>query len=267
MKSIIQKYNKGVFLNIVSRDRKNWKKQMDFINSLPDVNHVEIWIEEELNRSEIKYLKSLLSNYNVLIHGPFVHLSLISPHKKIREITIKQYLQTLKTAEVLGAKLVTLHVGTKIKFLQQKQAIEILIPNLRKLKRDYKGKVAFTIENLPPRSGGVRDHYPGSLKDLMYLKKLFPWINFTVDIGHAFQSGEDQNKISKFIERFKNSILDIHLHDATFKKDAHLALGKGDLNIDKFFKLLRKINYNSYISLETVTKEDTYKSWRKIYKY
>ena len=266
MKYKSQSYSKGVFLNVVSRDRKNWKEQAGFINSLPNVDHVEIWIEENLNRSEIKFLKSLLKNYSIIIHGPFVHLSLISPHQEIREITIKRYLQILKVAEALKAKLVTLHAGTKLKFLPQKQTIKILIPNLRKIKRNYKGRVAFTIENLPPRSGGVRNHYPGSLKDLMYLKKLLPWINFTVDVGHAFQSGENLDRISKFIKTYKDSILDIHLHDATLNKQAHLALGKGELNINKFFQLLKEINYSKYISLETITKEDTYKSWKKITK-
>lgn len=260
-------YSKGVFLNIVSREKKNWKEQIKFINSLTNVDHVEVWIEENLKLSKIKFLKTLLKNYNIIIHGPFVHLSLISPHQEIREITIKRYLQTLKVAETLGAKLVTFHAGTKIKFLSHKQAIEILTPNLKKLKRYYKGKIPFTIENLPPQSGGVRDHYPSSLKDLSHLKRLLPWINFTVDVGHAFQSGENLNRISKFLKTYKNSILDIHLHDAILKGKAHLALGRGELNIDKFFRLLKKINYNRYISLETITKEDTYKSWRKIYKY
>jgi len=266
MKDKIQLYSKGVFLYTAPKDKKCWKEQINFINSLPNVNHVEVWIEESLNRSEINFLKSLLKNYNVLIHGPFVHLSLISPHQEVREITIKRYLQTLKVAKILGAKLVTLHAGTKIKFLSQKQAIKILIPSLRKLRKNYKGKIPFTIENLPPESGGVRDHYPASLKDLSYLKKLLPWLNFTVDIGHAFQSRENLDKISNFLRKYKNSVLDIHLHDATLNREAHLALGKGELNLDKFFRLLKEINYNNYVSLETVTKEDTYNSWKKIIK-
>ena len=261
-----QLYSKGVFLNVFSKDKKSWKGQVNFINSLPNVDHVEVWIEEDLSHSEIKFLKSLLKNYNIIIHGPFVHLSLISPHQEIREITIKRYLQTLKVAEILGAKLVTFHAGTKVKFLSQKPAIKILILNLRKLKKNYKGKIPFTVENLPPQSGGVRDHYPSSLKNLAYLKKALPWTNFTIDIGHAFQSGENLDKISNFLRKYKNSILDIHLHDATLNRKAHLALGKGELNLDKFFRLLKEINYDKYISLETVTKEDTYNSWRKLIK-
>jgi sugar phosphate isomerase/epimerase len=266
MKDKIQSYSKGVFLNVFSKDKKNWRRQVSFINSLPDVEHVEVWIEEDLSHSEIKFLKSLLRNYGIIIHGPFVHLSLVSPHQEIREITIKRYLQTLKIAEMLGAELVTLHAGNKIKFLSVKQVIKILTPNLRKLKRNYKGKVPFTIENLPLQSGGVRDHYPSSLEDLACLKRLLPWLNFTVDIGHAFQSGENLDKISSFFKKYRNSILDIHLHDATLNREAHLALGKGELNLDKFLRLLKKVNYNKYLSLETITKEDTYNSWKKMSK-
>jgi len=261
-----RKYSKGVFLNIVSKDKNDWKRQIDFINYLPNVNHVEVWIEENLKLSEIKFLKSLLKNYEILIHGPFVHLSLISPHQEIREITIKRYLQTLKVAEILKAKLVTFHAGTKIKFASKKIVVKQLVQNLRKLKKHYKGKVVYTIENLPPQSGGVRDHYPGSLKELSQLKRLLPWLNFTLDVGHAFQSGENLDKISKFIKKYKDSILDIHLHDATLKGDAHLALGKGDLDFNKFFQILNKIGYTGHISLETISNEDTKKSWEKIYK-
>ncbi len=260
------KYSKGVFLNIVSKDKNNWKRQIDFINSLLNVNHVEVWIEENLTVSELKFLKSLLKNYEILIHGPFVHLSLISPHREIREITIKLYLRTLKIAEVLGAKLVTFHCGTKTKFTSKETSAKLLVQNFKKVRKYYKRKLTFTIENLPMEKRGVQIHYPSSLKDLAYLKNLLPRLNFTLDVGHAFQGGEGLNEISKFLKKYKNSILDIHLHDATLKGKAHLALGKGDLNFNKFFQILNKVGYTGYISLETISNEDTKKSWGKISK-
>jgi len=259
------KYSKGVFLNIISKDKNGWKKQADFINSLPNVNHVEIWIEENLKPAEIKFLKSLLKGYKILIHCPFVHLSLISPHPEIREITLKLYLGTLKIAEALKAELVTFHAGSKMEFIPGKTAATPLIQNLKKIKNHSRGRINFTIENLPPKTGPY-NHFPESLKDLAYLKKLLPWLNFTLDIGHAFQSGENLDEISRFLKKHKNSILDIHLHDATLKGRAHLALGEGDLDINAFFKLLNEIGYSGYVSLETLTRNDTRKSWKKIYK-
>lgn len=260
-----KKYSKGVFLYLAAKDKKSWKKQTDFINSLPNVNHVEIWIEESLKPAEIKFLKSLLRKYKILIHCPFIHLSLLSPHPEIREITIKLYLQTLKMVEKLEAKSATIHAGTKIEFVPKKAAAKLLIQNLKTIKNRYKGRINFSIENLPP-SSGVHNHFPDSLKDLSYLKKLLPWLNFTLDIGHAFQGGENLNEVFKFLKKYKDSVSDIHLHDATLKGEAHLALGEGDLDVDAFFRLLNKIGYAGYVSLETLTEKDTKESWRKIYK-
>jgi len=240
---------------------------MDFINSLPQVDHVEIWLEQSLNFSELKFLKFLLSSYKTIIHAPFIHLSLVSPHPEVIKTTIKSYLQIMQIAKILGAKLVTFHTGTQLKFTPEKIAIKLLAKNLNNFKNSYKGKIRFTIENMPSDAvGGVQSHYPKSLKNLAQLKKLLPWLKFTLDIGHAFQSGENQKEISKFIKKYKKSILDIHLHDAKLKGKAHMSLGEGDLDVDLLFQLLEKIEYTGYVSLETITKENTKKSWRKICK-
>lgn len=87
-----------------------------------------------------------------------------------------------------------------------------------------------------------------------------------MDVGHAFESGKNLDAISRFLKKYKDSILDIHLHDAILKGNAHLALGKGDLGFNKFFQILNKVGYKGYISLETISREDTKKSWEKIYK-
>jgi len=267
MKPLKHNYSKGVFLDIVSKNKNEWKRQVNFINSLEGVNHVEIWIEEDLTVSELKFLKSLLKKYKILVHGPFIHVSLVSPHKSIREITIKLYLRTLKIAQILGAELVTFHCGTKTKFFPKEEAITLLTQNLKRIHEHYDGKISFTIENLPPESvGGVQIHYPSSLNDLIYLKKLLPWLKFTVDLGHAFQGKENLYEISKFLKRYRNSILDIHLHDATLGGRAHLSLGEGELKVNIFFQLLKEIRYTGYISLETITRKDTQESWGKIRK-
>jgi|GEM_PF-6427047 len=259
-----KKYSKGVFLYLPSY-RKNLREQINFINSLPNVNHVEVWIEENLNLSELKTLKSSLRKYEIIIHAPWIHLSLISPHPEIREITVKLYLQTLKIADALTAKLVTFHCGGRTIYTPKDAAAKIFIQNFKKIKNHYKGKTAFTIENVPAIQRGPQISYP-DFPDLMYLKKKLPWLNFTLDVGHAFEGGKNLNVISKFLKKYKNSVLDIHLHDAILKGEAHLALGKGDLDSNKFFQILNKVGYTGYISLETISNEDTKKSWEKIYK-
>jgi len=261
-----KKYSKGVFLYLLhNRKKKNLIEQINFINSLPNINHVEIWIEENLNLSEIKSLKSLLKNYEILIHAPWIDLSLISPHPETREITANLYLRTLKVADVLKAKLVTFHCGGKTIYDSRKATEKMFVQNFRRIKNRYKGKIPFVIENVAVKRRGPQISYP-DLPDLVYLKKKLHWLNFTLDIGHILESGKGLDTISKFLKKYKNSILNIHLHDAILKGEAHLALGKGDLDVGEFFQLLNKIKYTGYISLETISREDTKKSWEKIYK-
>jgi len=256
-------YSRGVFLHSIIKDRKSWKKQADFINSLPDVNHVEVMVEEDLNLADLKFIKSLFKKYEIILHAPFVDLTLISVHQEIREATLKLYLRAFQVAEFLNAKLITFHGGKKLEFMDKKRAVELLAQNLKEIKCHYPENPSFTIENLPP-PGKLFNKFFSSFEDLSYLKKHIPWINFTLDIGHAFVSGEDLDKISKFLKRYKNSILDIHLHDAILEGKDHLALGQGDLDLPKFLKILQEINYKKYLTLETLSLKDTKLSWQKL---
>ena len=261
----VKKYKKGVFLYL-PKYIKNLKKQINFINSLKNVDHVEVWIEGKLSRSELKTLRLYLKKYEIIIHAPWVGLSLISPHQEIREITLKLYLETLKAADILGAKLVTIHCGGSIVYESKEKIMQGLIQGLKKIKSCYKGKSAFAIENVPAIPRGAQISYPGFPEDLIYLKKKIPWLNFTLDIGHVFQGGKDSESIFDFLKKYKNSISDIHLHDATLGGKAHLALGKGNFDYNEFFCILNKIDYSGYVSLETIPNKDIKSSWRKIYK-
>ncbi len=259
-------YSKGVFLYLPRhRKRKSLIEQINFIKSLPNINHIEVWIEENLNQSELKTLKSSLKKYEILIHAPWFHLSLISPHPEVGEITVKLYIQTLKVADILGVKLVTFHCGNKIIYDSRKTTEKMFIQSFSKIKKFYRGKAPFAVENMAIKQLGPQISYPSFL-DLTYLKKKLPWLNFTLDVGHVIEGGEDLEMISKFLKKYKNSVLDIHLHDAILKRESHLALGKGDLDFNKFFQILNKVGYTGYISLETISNEDTKKSWEKIYK-
>lgn len=256
-------YSKGVFLHAIVRDRENWKRQAGFIHSLPNVNHVEVVIEENLSMSELNFIKSLIKKYKIIVHAPFIDMTLISIHPEIRRATLKIYFRAFQVAKHLNANLITFHGGKKLVFMDKKVAVGLLTQNLKKIKYHCPKGPLFTIENLPP-PGGLFDNFFSSFEDLSYLKKHIPWLNFTLDIGHAFRSGEDLDEISKFLKKYKDSILDIHLHDATLKRRDHLALGQGDLNLSKFLKILQEINYKNYLSLETVTRKDTGLSWRKL---
>ena len=145
-------------------------------------------------------------------------------------------------------------------------AMQLLIKTLRKLKTYQRNDLRISIENLPPHEG-MFGNFISKLREFISLKKVFPSVHFTLDIGHAIRAGEDQRGISNFMKKYKDSVLDIHFHDAVFseKKD-HLALGKGDLDFYSFLQLLKDINYSGYLSLEIIGEKETKDSWMEIHK-
>lgn len=266
MKNKTRKYSKGVFLHAIGRDKNDWRKQVKFINSLSGVEHVEVMIEEDLTSSEIRLIKSLLKNYKIIVHAPFIEVNPVSCHSEIREVALKLYIKTIRTAKILNAKVVTIHPGKTHIFQSEKIAMQLLIEIFRKLKVYQKNNFRISVENLPPHEG-MFGNFMSNLGEFISLKKSFPGAYFTLDIGHAIRAGEGQRIISEFIKKYKNSILDIHFHDASFlKKKDHLALGKGDLDFYSFLQLLKDIDYSGHLSLEVIGEKETKDSWMKVHK-
>src|SRR3972149_9550294 len=101
-------YSLGVFFNIFGKDKKDWEKQVNFINSLDGVEHVEVLLEDtSLNNKQIRILKELLQNYRIIIHAPFMDLTLLSPHQEIVKTTISIFKKAIKIGKALNAETMT----------------------------------------------------------------------------------------------------------------------------------------------------------------
>lgn len=256
-----QNYSKGVLFNLLTENIKEWEKTLRFIKSLPNVRHLEILIEYLPEKDkELKMLASLTKNYKIILHAPFLYFSLTSHISEINKLTKKFYLRILEIADFLKAEVVTFHGGSYPFFLSEEWALNSLAKNLRSIKNFYKGKSIFTIENPPSSQTQVRISCPSSLKKMIELKKLIPDIKFTLDVGHAIRNNED---FMQFLKTYKDSIMDIHLHDAIPGREDHLALRKGKLNLLSLLKLLDHLGYNKYLTLETVRSQRDIKiSWQ-----
>lgn len=248
-------YSRGVFLDILKNNSSDWQEQIDFINSLAGVEHVEIFLEYLPNTNELQFLKQKLSSYQKLIHAPFVNLSLISQWQEVRKAYLEIMERVLEISQEIGARVVTCHVGPRPFFIEPTEAQKILLKEFPPL---LKKGVNFAFENMPiPPSAGVRRGYP-FLNDLELLGEKGPRFLFTLDVGHTLQNNEDWEK---FLRRQVGRIVNIHLHDADGNKD-HLKLGAGRLNVDKFLKVLEEIHYSGYLTLEVLGEnKDIAASW------
>lgn len=254
------KFKVGIFLNILTSDREQWLKDINLIKTIPDLDHLEIWLEADLSPKDIDWLKKQLFNYQLIIHAPFTSMSLVSGHKLIDEASVEIIKKTIDQSIALNAKLMTVHTGKYPVYSTPQKASGIFSKNFQEL-ITYAGKnIVLTAENMPIRRG-AENHFP-ILEELNNLSKLVPNINYTLDVGHCIQNGED---FYKFITENKDKIKDIHFHNAIKNGKAHYGLQlPGELDFKKLIDFLNKINYQNYLTLEVLDDEDKIESIKLI---
>lgn len=252
----MRKYSLGVFLNVFTKDQENWKKQASFIQNLGAVEHVEVLLEDiTITNDDIALLQKLLAPYNVIVHAPFMDLTLLSPHAEITNTTLMIFQKALKIAEKLNAKVFTIHLQSYPFFATQESIVSPLSTTLKKL-ATY-SSIPLSIENLSKGSAtGIT--FPSKPEDEDVLASILPkGAGLTIDTGHFLKDAYDVLKITA---AHSSRILNFHLHDGD-KNGAHYALGNGILPLKEFLQLLEKKEYSRFVTVEVVGEKKIYDSW------
>lgn len=254
------KFSLGIFLNILNLDKKQWLRDINFIKTIPGLDHLEIWSEADLSKKDIDWLKDKLSNYKLIFHGPFTAMSLISGHKLINQTSINIYKKFIDQAIALNAKLITVHTGKYPVYSNPQKATEVFSQNFKKLLSYTSKNIVLTTENMP-MDHGAQNGFP-SLKEFNNISQSIPNINYTLDIGHCLQNGEN---FYQFIIENKDKIKNIHLHNGVKNGKAHYGLQlPGNLDIKYLLNLLNKINYQNFLTLEVLDDQDKIESIKLI---
>ncbi len=253
----MSKYSRGAFLHIVEPSPEKWQRAFLRVMDLPQLDHVEVWLEYFPSRSERVLLRDLLRGAQIIVHGPFIHLSLATNIESIGDASLKRCAESIDVASDLGAKVVTFHAGTYAVSESHEAAMERLARRFSKFLS--RGSPLVTLENMPVRDGTTKECL-GRLEDLERLQTVIPEVRFTFDVGHSIQNGDDYES---FLKRNISRIEDIHLHDARPGGRGHLRLGAGMLDLPGFVTILSKLGFDKYVSLETISIEDTEESWAK----
>lgn len=257
-------FKKGLFLHITSRDKDRWAKDIENFSNFQFLDFIEVWIEEtNLSTDKIVWLKQKFSRYEIIIHAPFINLTLVSLHKSINKATIDILKKTIDIGKQLGAKIITMHGGAFPLFLNKYTVRKTFITNFKQLINYAKDKIEITIENISMKKT-TQISYPVLLDELLEIQSLIPNINFTLDVGHCIQNND---KFTDFLVKNKNYIKNIHLHNAIKGGNAHFGFNKnGDLKLQHFLTLLKDINYSNFLSLEVLGKQDVKESWKLLLK-
>lgn len=251
-------YKKGAFVHIVNAMPREWEAEFRRIKNLRSLEHIEIWLEYLPNAKEISILKDIFKSTETIIHGPFVHMSFVSHLPGLTETSLRRCEEAINIACSIGAKVITFHAGTYPIFDEHKVALERLCQVFPKFTKLTNPTVC--LENMPVRPGTTNECL-GKLSDLKLLQTMMPDVRFTLDIGHCLQNGDD---FEMFIGEQHRVIENIHLHDGNRGGKSHLRLGSGTLDLPSFLKTLRRIEFTKYLSLETISHEDTSNSWQTL---
>jgi sugar phosphate isomerase/epimerase len=176
----------------------------------------------------------------------------LSIHQALRFLTatkINEVTRLFEIAQMLNAKVIVLHINS----IRGQIFDETYIESLHALEKKYKKVVSF--ENMEKHA---ESYFHAHRWHPMKFARLVAKTGFhiTYDVQHLAHSG---GNILDFYKENRERIVNIHLSDYRFHpfnsslrpmRYKHMPLGKGELPITDFLKLLKKENYKGLLTLE-----------------
>jgi sugar phosphate isomerase/epimerase len=241
-------YNRiGTYLDFISEHRIN-------LEIFFAASHLDNIKEHDI----LMLLEKLDYKPAITVHAPFMDLSPGAVDTKVREITIKRFLQVFTVAESLRPKIIVFHSGyEKWKYAHN---IDMWLEGSLKTWEQFFDLAArigtkIAIEN-------IFEDDPTSLRLLMENlgSELF---GICFDTGHC--NLFSRVTLEEWLRQLKPYIVELHLHDNNKQFDEHLAIGDGSFDFDTLFATLK--DKNLVYTVEAHSPEDTVTSIKRLTKY
>ena len=180
-----------------------------------------------------------------------MHLPLDSSSQKIMAATDKIKVAGLT---LYGAGVVYMKTPEEVDqaFDYAKQAgmkVIIGVPSYELLERVNQKVQEYDIKLAIHNHGPGDDVYSSPTTAYEKVKGLDPRIGLCMDIGHTQRIGEDPSALA---EKYQDRLFDVHLKDVTTStgEGVPLEVGRGIINIPRFLRTLKKINYSGVVAFE-----------------
>ncbi len=201
--------------------------------------NVEVFVDgedlEKLDEKQVEQARGLLDGHNLKrrVHGPISEMVPGAFDPRIREVTVKRVLQAIEFAERIGSQTVLIHSGydTLNKRGFEEGYFANLVPVVKHLAEGVAGKgLRLLLEN-------TFEPTPDLL--LKVISKVGAKnLSLCFDVAHRNVFGEAPLEV--WLERCAQHITAVHITDNNGSWDDHFAPGKGGIDFDNFFKLLKK---------------------------
>ncbi len=164
---------------------------------------------------------------DIRIHSPTVDINIASLNNGIRKESVRQIINCAHIAEDLNASAITVHpgiIGRNEPHLRE-QAMLFSIESIGEIIDN--SNVAISVENMP-----VRGKFLGNTVEEIERIQEETGCYLTIDTGHGNTCGNLEEMLNL------KKISYCHLNDNDGKKDQHIALGDGTMDLN----LLKKID-------------------------
>ncbi|MBQ6813038.1 MAG: sugar phosphate isomerase/epimerase [Methanobrevibacter sp.] len=233
--------------SMLATEDKTIEESLDYFESNKYIEYVEILHDYPYwglnnNRELIDLINSYSLKYT--IHSPFIDLNIASLNPALAKLSVKEIKRSIELAGKIDSDIVVVHPGFVSFNGRGKEDIiyEIGKEGLKSIGEYAKDNgVDACIENLPNIEGFM-------YQDVSHLNDTLVELDLpmTLDIGHAHTAGFTPEEI------YFDSIKHIHVHDNPGDDDTHLALGEGTFDVNGFFDVFIKNNYEGIYMLELI---------------
>ena len=214
-------------------------------------DYVELSMEEpnainHIIESRLYEVKDALSVFDdkAIIHTP-PWIDLASAYARVRDAWIYEFKRCIDIASKLDLELINIHARINGLYDNARtDALDNMIDSLRKVIDHANGlSIKVMIENMP-KSNSIH-----KIDEMRYIMNGLDKLYLHLDIAHAYTS-DGMKAIINYINTFKDKIKHIHWHDNNGRYDEHLAIGKGSIDHARVARELKRIGYDSSITLE-----------------
>lgn len=192
------------------------------------------------------------------LHAPFMDMNPGAMDPMVRSATQVRFRQFLSVAAILKPRTAVFHAAyDRWRYSDRKDIwLENGLDTWRKV-MDTASKIIglrVAVEN-------VFDEEPEALQ--MLIEKIdSPDFGFCFDTGHfnLFSTVT----MEQWFESLGRHLVEVHLHDNDGKSDSHWALGRGNIDFEKFFGLMNALALTPVFTIEAHDKDDVEASLERV---
>ncbi len=207
----------------------------------------------QLDKIDVAYFKSIADKYGVYytIHlDENLNISDFNPY--VAEAYKKTVADTIKIAKQLDTKVLNMHMAKGVYFTLPDRKVHLFSEYKEQYLKsivDFMDMCENAISNADIKICIENcDGYTDFQKEAIELLLESNVFALTFDVGHNHGIGGTDEE---FIMKHKNRLHHIHLHDAQGRKN-HLALGTGEMNVEKYINLAKEQNCRVVLETKTI---------------